>query len=480
MRPTPLRAVTSTSDRRQAEALRATFAQRLWQAVDLPRWRGSLAVVGDSPFARTGGFGLALGGILAFSFLWVWHLGHRGVFTHDPSIVFDGARRIVQGQVPYRDFVMSFGPVTFALGALAFWAMGVDFSGLVLTAALISSVACAVTIRIGWLLTGRWAPLALLAGFMSAVWFQAPSATPWMDQTAFFFDLLALWAIIEARVGHGARGPVLLAGVASAAAVLSAQMAGTAFVIVCVGALCAPGNERQREVLLGLGWYVAGIALAAAAFGGWLFAVSAGSAFERCWLGASAEITLTHVAYRKILGALVFQPLIPSSIPLFLLASLVGALEVSRLIVAPARARLDVRPALCAWLCIALPQFQGVFQLTTEHDARNDNAFVGLCVVSLAALLSRWKRAAPRLSWQEGVDGVRVHLGGAGAIKATAAVVGVLSLCSLGEGLTVGARRFDEGVERSGTDPTPQAAPMERCGSASRPECRCLAGQPGQ
>jgi hypothetical protein len=479
MRHPTLRAVTSTSDRRHAGEIRKRSGQRLSQGLALPpHWRG-LASVADSPLARPGGFGLALGGILAFSFLWVWHVGHRGPFMVDQAIVFDGAWRILQGQVPYLDFALPFGPVTFVLSALAFWATGAGFSGLVLAAALLSSVACAVTIRIGWLLTGRCAPLALLAGFMSAVWFQAPSGTPWLDQTGFFFDLLALWAMLEARVGHGARGLMALAGVASAAAVLSQQHAGGLFVLVCVGAASVPGQEPRRELWLGLGLYVAGLALAAAAFAGWLLLCSDASVFAQGWLGGSSESGPSQLGYRTILGALSFRPLVPSSIPLFLLASLVGALEASRLLAAPPRGQPDAHAASCAWLCLALPQFHAAFQLTTGGDPSADNAFVGLCVACLGAVLMRWKRAAPRLSWQQGGEGVRVHLAGAGVLRATAIVVGLLSVCSLAEGLRVGAGRF-EGVERPGTAPTPQGPPRRNdAGPLPSPATRLESGAPG-
>src|SRR5690606_10526729 len=111
------------------------------------RWRSAIAEVAGARVVSGGVFGVGLALVLAFSFGWVWLVGHRGLFMLDQSIVFDGAWRIVQGQVPYRDFVMPFGPVVFALCALTFRVAGVDFSSLVLTAALMSSLATALSVR---------------------------------------------------------------------------------------------------------------------------------------------------------------------------------------------------------------------------------------------------------------------------------------------------------------------------------------------
>src|SRR5688572_16285307 len=58
--------------------------------------------------------------VVAFAFVFVWFVGHRGVFLLDQSILFDGAWRVFQGQVPYRDFYSAFPPVAFFIQALFF------------------------------------------------------------------------------------------------------------------------------------------------------------------------------------------------------------------------------------------------------------------------------------------------------------------------------------------------------------------------
>src|SRR5687768_16403978 len=159
-----IRIVSSTSE--PIDEPVAAPPSRAWRSRAASRWRRVIGDVAAMRGVRAGAFGLGVLGVLAFSFAWVWEVGHRGLFMLDQSIVFDGAWRMVQGQVPYRDFVMPFGPVTFALCALMFRVAGVDFSTLVLTAALISLVATALALRVSWLLARRSGALALLGGLM--------------------------------------------------------------------------------------------------------------------------------------------------------------------------------------------------------------------------------------------------------------------------------------------------------------------------
>lgn len=425
-------------------------------------WRSAIVDVAAKRGVRTAAFGLGLAALLVFSAVWVWEVGHRGLFVLDQSIVFDGAWRMLQGQVPYRDFVMPFGPVTFALCALMFRWAGVDFSTLVLTAALLSLVATALAVRVSWLLAGRGRLLALLGGLMTAVWFQAPFGTPWMEQTAFLMDLVALWSILEGRLGSRlAEAPAVLdralpvgglpsgwawyglSGAASIAAVLSKQNAGGAFVFVCLGALWVPGGDRPRAGARAIAFYLLGAASAAAAFALWLWARSDLQMFQHYWLGVSSEIGMNRVAYWKLLGTLVFQPLLSSSIPLFALASLTG-LSAMALWVAARRTRraIAARTASCAFLAVALPQFHAFFQLTTNNDASNNNAFVGLIVVCLAALWAHGSSHAPSLSWRDGEQRVRVALARPALAIGAGLVLGGLSLYSIGEGLMVAHGRF--------------------------------------
>src|SRR5215471_19940023 len=88
----------------------------------------------------------AYSGAAVFAGVFVWFAGHRGLFIMDQSIVFDGAWRVFQGQVPYRDFISAFPPVAFFLQALFFRIAGVSFSAMVLSAAVLNALATLLVI----------------------------------------------------------------------------------------------------------------------------------------------------------------------------------------------------------------------------------------------------------------------------------------------------------------------------------------------
>jgi hypothetical protein len=386
-------------------------------------------------------FAISLSLLLAFSAAWVWHVGHRGLFLLDQSIVFDGAWRIAQGQVPYRDFFMPFGPISFLLPALAFRYVGVSFSSLVGAACLLSLLGTAVAVRLALRLSGSRA-LALLAGALTAVWFQAPFGVPWMEQTAFFFDLLALWAVVESRLRAPSQLPLAaLAGVASALAVLSKQNAGGLFVLVCSGCLALPWRGRARQALRALLAYAGGGLLVGALFALWLSTCSNLGNFRHYWLEVSAETGISRIETWKLVGTVFFQTLISSSVPLFMLGSVVGGAALCWLLRPGRSAPPRVELVLCAWLSLSLPQFHNAFQLTTNNDAANNNALVGVCLAATACLLERARRRLLAMDETSELQAaVRYSLRGWPARLGTLALAG-FTLYSFGDGLLVARDR---------------------------------------
>jgi hypothetical protein len=65
--------------------------------------------------------------LLAGLWLW-WIVAHRFLLTFDEGIFVDGSRRILAGQVPYRDFFILMGPGTFWLQALALRVFGITLA----------------------------------------------------------------------------------------------------------------------------------------------------------------------------------------------------------------------------------------------------------------------------------------------------------------------------------------------------------------
>lgn len=166
---------------------------------------------------------------LAFSF--AFKAGERGFFTLDQSIVFDGSYRIVSGQVPYRDFIAPIGPVVFWLQAIFFKILGISYYSYIFGAAFINVLATVLSVIIVRFLFPSQRYLSYVAGFLTAIWFYPPFGTPWAEQTAFFFSLLTIAAILFVRFLKNGRSLIkifflLLSGIFASLSILSKQNAG--------------------------------------------------------------------------------------------------------------------------------------------------------------------------------------------------------------------------------------------------------------
>ena len=78
------------------------------------------------------------------------YLGRLGFMPLDQSIVFDAGWRILNGQVPYRDFVTPTAVVPGGTQALFFAAFGVNWSAYVLHAALLNGAFAVLVLLILW------------------------------------------------------------------------------------------------------------------------------------------------------------------------------------------------------------------------------------------------------------------------------------------------------------------------------------------
>lgn len=117
---------------------------------------------------------------------------------------------------------------------------------MVLPACLFNSVATLSAIRIVRLLGGGSRLLALCAGLATAICFQPPFGTVNYEQTAMFFDFLALQAVVEALGASGYRRGLwqLASGFLVALAALSKQNFGFFFIPI-VFAVAAAANFQM-------------------------------------------------------------------------------------------------------------------------------------------------------------------------------------------------------------------------------------------
>ncbi|MEJ1933692.1 glycosyltransferase family 39 protein, partial [Nostoc sp. NIES-2111] len=141
-----------------------------------------------------------------------WNAGHKGLFLLDQSMIFDSAWRILQGQMPYRDFGMPFGPVSSLLQAASFWLLGLHWDAMVFPATLLH----ALSVPLVWATQRRLFPeqpglAAWSAALFAALSFYSPIGTLWFETTGIFFYLLALYLLTSNRpVADFAAGALLL------------------------------------------------------------------------------------------------------------------------------------------------------------------------------------------------------------------------------------------------------------------------------
>jgi len=332
---------------------------------------------------------LACLALAAFAFIFNWGTGHRGVFLLDQSIIFDGGYRILQGQTPYKDFLIPFGPVTFYIQALFFQLFGVNWTATVLPACLLNVLATLSVIRIVRLLSGGSRLLALCGGLATALCFQAPFGTLWLEQTSMFFDLLSLQAVVEAL--QPARRHRLLwqfgSGCLLAVAILSKQNYGVFFLPIIFAVLVAGELPGRRQTLRSLLLAGLGLALTIALFLGWVRVASDFASFVQRTLVVAGEIGRERLGLKVLAKALTFSG-VSNLVQVDLLAFFAGALALL-LAAFNLRARQwtvwrEMAPA--ALIALLTPAFRSLALASTWNEWQNTYAFVGLAVCLAVSL----------------------------------------------------------------------------------------------
>jgi 4-amino-4-deoxy-L-arabinose transferase-like glycosyltransferase len=192
---------------------------------------------------------------------------------------------------------------------------------MVLPACLFNSVATLSVIRIVRLLGGGSRLLALCGGLATAICFQAPFGTLWFEQTAMFFDLLALQAVVESLGASGRRRDFwqLAGGFSLALAAFSKQNFGLLFIPIVFAVLAAgelPDVRRAcRSVLLA----GTGMAAAIAIFLGWVWVFLNFPSFIQRFLVVAGEIGRSRMTAKAIVKTLSFH-----MFPLYIQVDLIG------------------------------------------------------------------------------------------------------------------------------------------------------------
>jgi 4-amino-4-deoxy-L-arabinose transferase-like glycosyltransferase len=310
----------------------------------------------------------------AFAVAVVWIVGHRGIYPYDESTVFDGGWRIVQGQVMYRDFFAPYGPVVYSLQALFFRLTGVTFSSMVLAGGVVNAIAAMCVI---WIVR-RVAPApahrftALAGGFLTALWFGAPSGILWYEQTACCFNLIAVALLLETGFTSERAAPYLriAAGCSLALSVLSKQSAGVVLSPVPLAIVLLTSGANWRQMVVAFSQVLAGILLVCVLFIAWLLLASS---FEGFWQSVvvmssslgTRRIALVHNASDLLLLRLTW-PFVRVAVATLALCTL-----------AP-RVLLRGQNALILSLLIGYLILQNVFAAITFNQVANSVGYVGL------------------------------------------------------------------------------------------------------
>ena len=303
----------------------------------------------------------------------VWIVGHRGIYFYDQSGLFDGAWRLVQGQTIYRDFYVPYGPVIFFIQALFFRIAGVDFSSMVLSAAVVNSIA---VVLVMWVVRHllpdiEHRPAAVAAGLVTAVWFQAPSGTLWYEQVGFLFNLIALaLVLLAAQNGRMALYARLAAGSCLVLSILSKQTAGAVFLGVPIGAgvlACLPNGRKALRVC----WQIAaGMLIAATVFAVWLWLFSSPAGFWQSVVIMSRALAADRTARLPGMKDLVWLTKTWSSV--WLAVTLTW-------ICAALRGASSIRNGpLIIWLVLAYVFSQNLFASLTLNEVENEIGYIGL------------------------------------------------------------------------------------------------------
>lgn len=346
-------------------------------------------------------------GVGLFAFLCSYEAGRRGFFPYDQSIVFDGAYRIVSGQVPYKDFLLWSGPIAYALQAVFFHWLGVSYGAYLVSAAVFNAAAAWLGMAVTRLLfpSSRW--LACGAGIVTAIWFYPPFGTFAAEQTAFFFGLAALWLALWAlRVDPGRRlaGPALAwgAGLLCTLAVLSKQHAGLYLLpLPALLFLAADGADRRRAGVR-FAAFALGVAAGMLAFWGWLRLASDVDHFVRYAIAIPGELGWERIWRKGILELLKALAIGvgPRSIrPVVIGMELAALAALWRLRRAGAGARptsggprlAAPLPVAACLVCVCLTHFQHLLTYTMDNESVNGLPFLGLIAATgLGLLRSAW------------------------------------------------------------------------------------------
>lgn len=323
--------------------------------------------------------------------------GRIGFMPLDQSIIFDGAWRMLCGQVPFRDFTLPNGLVPILMQAALFRGLGLTWFSYCLHAALVNGL-FAVLVFGALRRFGASAPVAGWYAAAGAVVMYPPIGTPYMDQHAFFFTAIAVVLAVEARCRAGrAKAWLWLAVPLAWALAYASKQIPTMFalpLLVLMAASEAGPSRRRAALALGGGGVLVLVAAWAAAMLGHVTPHEVAYAVQELPSQVGAERLQAFRDPLRLLKAAAYV-LLQGWQSAGALASLIGgALIIPRLLQRDDRRGLAA-VGLAMWLlatCLA-------FSLLTNNEPANGLAYgfwaLGLVHVAARRLGGRLAIAVP-------------------------------------------------------------------------------------
>jgi len=411
-------------------------------------------------------------GILVLAVYLTKAAGMRGFYPFDQSIVFDGSYRVATGQVPYRDFLAPFGPVTFWIHGLFFRLFGSTWRVYVAGACVINATAAAVSMLCVSALFPRLRLLPLVGGLVTAVWFYPPFGTPWVDQTAFFFALLAVWMGVKGLMrepgSHRRAGAVAASGGFVVLAFLSKQNVGSFIAPLFPLLLAVAAGRDGRRFVKDLGLFALGAGMAAGGFALWLALDSDPGSFLRYVFTIPAELGRERLSAFVQTWFGISRPFFGGRGPALMIIAAWGSFAAGAVVFIGAAMKsgsksLPGAHRLAALLCLYLAAFQHLFINTTLNQPENGLAFTGVAMaLGIGLIFSRtpvWRGKSKPL---------------------VAALLAVFLFFTCRSGYQVATARevheilrgsaFGEALEIEGLEGLRWASPMRIRGSAVLPE----------
>lgn len=332
--------------------------------------------------------------LILFAYLLTIKSGERGFFPFDQSIVFDGGYRILQGQVPYKDFLIPFGPIVFWLQALFFKLLGVNYFAYLVHAALANVLATICSVLLLRILFPSQKLLSFIGGLLTAVWFYPIFGTPWFEQTAFLFSLLSLLGITAAAFLPDLTPTKtnllhFLAGVCALLDFLSKQNAGLYIIPVYFILILTAHLPNIKSIFRNTVVFTLGFGVALLLFALWLITFSDLDNFYQHFYVIPSNLGLGRLQlnpYNLLKSFL--RNARPLSLRLLLITVLPTAIVlVLRYLAARRRGYDPDRPEFyAAVLAAGLISLQDFFSATSRNELENGLPFTGV-IVAIAIFL---------------------------------------------------------------------------------------------